>query len=64
MKDKIIAKFLKELKEYDNFCQSLISERFHSAKHEDSWMDDKVKRYYTAKSRIDLLIEIINDSDF
>lgn len=64
MKDKLIKMLVKELREYDDFCQALLQERFKSVKHEDSWMENKVKRYYTAKARIDLLIEIINDSEF
>ena len=57
----LFEKLKSELVNHNKICDKLWEERYNAEKYEDRWYDDLFKEYTESKSRIGILIEIIQD---
>lgn len=52
---------LKEYKKLFEITDKLFDERFTTSKHNDRWNDDLFKQYIKQKTRIEVVIELIEN---
>lgn len=56
----LFEKLKQELSNHNKICDKLWKERYNAEEYEDRWYDDLFKEYQISKSRIGVLIEIID----
>ena len=57
--NKAEEKLTNEINKYMAVCDKLMSQRYTTQKYDDKWSDALFKEYQIAKTRIQLLIEMI-----